>query len=92
MKMKTRFFIAGALALAVLAPAANALTVQNTDTKAYELKWTPKGGKVATLSLKASGSADIDCKVGCTLNIGGKDQAVDGKATKIVIKGGMFVL
>jgi nitrous oxidase accessory protein NosD len=91
MKMKIRFFMTGLLALAVLAPAANALTVQNADTKAYELKWTPKGGKVATLSLKASSNTDIDCKAGCTLNIGGKDQTVDGKAAKIVIKGGMFV-
>ena len=90
--MKTRVFIAAALALAVLAPAANALTVQNTDTKPYDLKWTPKGGKIATLSLKASGSADIDCKAGCTLNFAGKDQVVDGKAVKIMIKGGKLVL
>lgn len=90
--MKTRFFMTAALALAVLAPAANALTVQNTDTKPYELKWTPKGGKVATLSLKASGSADIDCKLGCTVNFAGKDQTIDGKAVKIMIKGGKLVL
>jgi hypothetical protein len=90
--MKIRFFITGLLALAVLAPAANALTVQNADTKPYELKWTPKGGKIATLSLKASGSTDIDCKAGCTVNFDGKDQAIDGKAVKIMIKGGKLVL
>jgi nitrous oxidase accessory protein NosD len=92
MKMKIRFFMTGLLALAILAPAANALTVQNADTKPYELKWTPKGGKIATLSLKASSSADIDCKAGCTVSFDGKDHVVDAKATKIMIKGGKLVL
>lgn len=90
--MKTPLFIATALALAVLASAANALTLQNTDATVHTLKWTPKGGNATELSLKAAGSADIDCKAGCTLTMDGKDQSVDGKALKITIKGGKFVL
>ena len=43
--MKTQVFVASLLALAVIAPAANAMTVQNLDTAAYKVMLTPTGGK-----------------------------------------------
>ena len=89
--MKTTVFMTGLLALTILAPAANALTIENTDKAPYTLKWTPKGGKAADLEVKASAKADIDCKAGCVLSLGGKDTTVDGKLVKIMIKGGKLV-
>ena len=90
--MNIRVFVAGALALAVLAPAANALTIDNKDKAAYTLKVVPKGGKEMDLAVKANSSADVDCKMGCTLTLGGKTESVDGKLAKITITGGKFVM
>ena len=90
--MNIRVFVAGALALAVLAPAANALTIDNKDKTAYTLKVTPKGGKEMDLAVKGNASADVDCKMGCTLTLGGKTEPVDGKLAKIAIMAGKFVM
>ena len=54
--MKTRVFMAGLLALAVLAPAANALTVQNDDMSAYTVTVKPKSGKASDVTIKAKAS------------------------------------
>jgi predicted porin len=90
--MNIRVFVAGALALAVLSPAAHALTIDNKDKTAYTLKVTPNGGKEMDVAVKASSNATVDCKMGCTLSLEGKTQAVDGKAAKIAIEGGKFVM
>ena len=90
--MNIRVVAASVLALAVLAPAANALTIDNQDKTAYTLKVTPKGGKETDLAVKANSSATVDCKQGCTLTLGGKTEAVDGKLAKIAIKSGQLVM
>ena len=91
--MNIRVFVAGAFAFAVLAPAAaNALTIDNKDKTAYTLQVMPKGGKEENLAVKANASATVDCKMGCTLTLDGKDQAVDGKLAKITIQSGKFVM
>lgn len=86
--MKTRVFMTALLALTVLAPAANALTIQNDDKAPYTLKVTPKGGKATDLKIKASASADVDCKAGCTIELGKDTKTVDAKTMKLMIKGG----
>jgi hypothetical protein len=88
--MNIRVLVAGALALAVFAPAANALTITNQDKADYTLKVMPQGAKELDLAIKAGAKSDVDCKMGCTLSLNGKTQAVDGKLTKIVIKSGKF--
>lgn len=90
--MKTRIFVASALALAFLAPAAHALTVVNQDQSAYTIKIMPKGGKEMDLAVKAGAKADVDCKAGCQLSLNGKTEDVTGKLAKIVIKDGKFVM
>ena len=52
----------------------------------------PKGGKEMDLAVKGNASADVDCKMGCTLSLGGKTEAIDGKMAKIAIKAGKFVM
>ena len=90
--MKTRVFVASALALAVLAPVANALTIDNMDKSAYTLKVMPKGGKEMNLAVKANANTNVDCKMGCTLSFNGKTETIGSKQTKIAIKNGKFVM
>lgn len=89
--MKTRVFIAGALVLASLGTAANALTVQNEDASAYKVSVKPTGGKVGNVDIKSKATADIKCDKGCTLTLGGKSMSVDAKTAKIMIKDGHLV-
>lgn len=88
--MKIRLIFASLATLAVMATAANALSVVNTDKASYTIKVTPKGGKAMELTLKANATATIDCKAGCQLALNGKTQDVDAKATRIWIKSGAF--
>ena len=90
--MNIRVFVAGAFALAVLAPSANALTIVDKDKTAYTVKVMPKGGKEIDLAVKASSNADVDCKMGCQLSLNGKTQDIDGKLAKITIQDGKFVM
>ncbi len=90
--MKTQVFVASLLALAVIAPAANAMTVQNLDTAAYKVMLTPTGGKATEVDIKANAKADVDCSKGCTLSIAGKTQTFDGKAALVKIKNGAFAV
>ncbi len=91
--MNTRVLVASALALTILAPAAaNALTINNQDKQAYTLKIYPTGGKEMDVKVQASASADVDCKAGCKVMLGHKEQTVDAKTAKLVIKGGKLVL
>lgn len=89
--MKTRVFIAGAFALAALATAANALTLQNEDASAYKVSVKPKTGKTEEVDVKSKASADIKCDKGCTLTLGGKSLEVDAKTAKVMIKDGHLV-
>jgi hypothetical protein len=89
--MKTRVFIAGALALATLATAANALTVQNEDASAYKVSVKPKAGKAEEVDVNAKASFDVKCDKGCTIMLDGKSLNVDGKTAKVMIKDGHLV-
>ncbi len=89
--MKTRVFIAGALVLASIGTAANALTVQNEDSSAYKVSVKPTGGKAENVDIKSKATADIKCDKGCTLTLGGKSMSVDAKTAKIMIKDGHLV-
>ena len=90
--MNIRIIAVSITALAIMATAANALSVVNTDNTAYTIKVTPKGGKAMNLALKPNASANVDCKAGCQLALNGKTQDVDGKAVKIWIKAGVFAV
>jgi hypothetical protein len=90
--MKLRVLVASLLALAIVAPAANALTIVNSDKSDVTLKVKPMGSKLSELAIKAGDKADVDCKKGCELILGKVKQAVDSKATTVTIKGGKFVL
>ena len=71
-----------ALALAIFAPSANALTIMDKDKIAYTVKVMPKDGKEIDLALKANASADVDCKAGCQLSLNGKTQAVTASSPR----------
>jgi hypothetical protein len=88
--MNIRVLVASAIALAVAAPAANALSLINTDKTDYTVTVTPKGGKAADVAVKANATVDVDCKAGCQLALKGKTQDVDGKTAKMWIKAGQF--
>ena len=90
--MNIRVLMGCALALAVFAPPANALTIMDKDKTAYTVKVMPKGGKEIDLAVKASASTDVDCKLGCQLTLDGKVQNVDGKLATITIQDGKFAM
>jgi hypothetical protein len=90
--MNTRVFVASLLALAIAAPAANALTIVNADKGDIVVNVTPKGGKEVSVQLKAGNKAEVDCKKGCELTLGKVKQAVGGKVATVTVKGGKFVL
>jgi hypothetical protein len=89
--MRTSVLIASALALTMLVPAANALTVVNQDKTAYMLTVHPAGGKMHEMTLKASGKIDTSCPKGCELSFLKQKASYDGKVTKVWIKDGKFV-
>ncbi len=88
--MKTNIFMLSLLALVAVAPAANALTVQNDDKAPYTIKVVPTAGKAFDVSVKAAAKAEIDCAKGCTLALNGKTETVDAKAKIVTIKAGAF--
>ena len=90
--MNIRVLMGCALALAIVAPSANALTIMDKDKIAYTVKVTPKNGKEVDLALKANASADVDCKAGCQLSLNGRTQAVDSKLARITIQDGKFAM
>jgi hypothetical protein len=89
---ENQVFAASLLALAAIAPAANAMTVQNLDKMAYRLMLTPTGGKAMEVDVKANAKADVDCAKGCTISFDGKTQTCDGKAALVKIKDGKFAI
>jgi hypothetical protein len=90
--MKARLLVASLLALAIAIPAANALTITNSDKADVTVKVTPKGGKETDLAIKAGAKADVDCKKGCLLVLGSAKENVKSSVTAITIKGGKFVM
>lgn len=78
------------LALVALAPAANALTVQNDDKTPYTVTVTPKGGKAFELAIKGSAKGEVECGKGCDLALNGKTQTFDAKAKLVKIESGAF--
>jgi hypothetical protein len=89
--MRTSVLIASALALTMLAPVANALTVINQDKTVYTLTVHPTGGKMQEVKLKASGKVNASCSKGCELSFMNEKASYDGKVAKVWIKGGKFV-
>lgn len=90
--MFNRILIAGAIAAALLVPAANAATLVNTDSAAHKIVFTPKGGKAHSYTLAAHHHRAIDCKAGGTVTIGKASASCDAKTAKLLIKGGKFVM
>lgn len=91
--MKRHVLVASALALAVALPtAANALTIDNQDKAPYTLKVKAKGEKAAQVAVKASSTADVDCKAGCSLTLGKTTEKIDAKTARITIKDGKLVM
>ena len=90
--MKTRVLVASLVALAIAIPAANALTIVNGEKSDVTIKVFPKGGKEISLAIKAGDKADVDCKMGCKLELGKVKEAVDGKLATITVKDGKFVM
>jgi hypothetical protein len=89
--MRTSVLIASALALTMLAPVANALTVINQDKTLYRLTVHPTGGKMQEITLKASGKIDAKCPKGCELQFMNEKASYDAKVAKVWIKDGKFV-
>jgi hypothetical protein len=90
--MNIRVLMGCALALAIFAPSANALTIMDKDKTAYTVKVMPKGGKEIDVALKANANADVDCKGGCQLSLNGKTRNVDATLTQITIQDGKFAM
>ena len=90
--MNIRVLMGCALALAIFAPSANALTIMDKDKTAYTVKVMPKGGKEIDVALKANAATNVDCKAGCQLSLNGKTQAVDSKLARITIQDGKFAM
>jgi opacity protein-like surface antigen len=90
--MFSRMLLAGAVAAALLVPAANAATVVNTDSAAHKIVFTPKGGKAHSYTLAAHHHRSLDCKAGGTVAIGKDSTSCDAKTAKVLIKGGKFVM
>ncbi len=90
--MNTRVLMGCALALAIFAPSANALTIMDKDKAPYTVKVMPNGGKEIDVALKANATADVDCKAGCQLSLNGKTRNVDGTLTQITIQDGKFAM
>jgi uncharacterized protein YraI len=90
--MNMRVLMASLLALAIAAPAANALSIVNSETKDVTVKVTPTGGKEADVAIKAGATADVDCSKGCELMLGKEKLKVEAKAVTVTVKGGKFVM
>jgi hypothetical protein len=88
--MKIRALMAGALALAFIVPAANAMTVYNTDKTAHTVIFTPAKGKPQHIALKAHAHRTLSCSAGGTLAMGKISETCTAKTAKVMIKNGKF--
>ena len=84
--MKTRYFVAAAMAAGLMVSAANAMTVTNTEPKKANFVYTPTGGKAHHYSLAANHHVNLACKNGGTLTIGKSNETCTAKTEKIMLK------
>lgn len=79
-----------AVALALMAGAAGATSITNTDKTVHHVNFMPLHGKVKHFSLAAGHSVNINCAKGGTLAIGKVTSQCDAKTAKIMIRDGKF--
>ncbi len=79
-----------AVALALMAGAAGATSVTNTDKTVRHVNFLPLHGKVKHYSLASGHSVDINCAKGGKLVLGKATSQCDAKTMKIIIKDGKF--
>ncbi len=84
--------IAAATAVGLLATAATAMTVVNSDKATEYFVFTPKHGKAHHLALKPSHHLSLSCRHGGELTMGKQSQACTASTSKIWIKSGKFVI
>lgn len=89
--MKTPLILAAALAAFVAVPAANALTVYNTDKATRTVTYMPKHGKLRHVALRRNHWTRFDCAKGCELALGKHKAMFGAKTAKVWIKSGRFV-
>ena len=90
--MITRTLIAAATAVGLLATAASAMTVVNSDKATERFVFIPKHGKAHHLALKSGHHMSLSCKHGGELTLGKQSQACTASTSKIWIKSGKFVI
>jgi predicted porin len=89
--MKSPIILAAALAALVAVPAANALTVYNSDKETRTFAFMPKHGKHQHIALKRNHWTKVNCSKGCELSLGKSKAMFNAKTEKVWIKGGKFV-
>ena len=89
--MKSSLIIAAALAALVAVPAANALTVYNTDKTTRTVTVMPKHGKAQHVAIRHNHWSKFDCSKGCELSLGKHKAMYNAKTSKVWIKSGKFV-
>ena len=90
--MIVRSLLAAAISIGLLATAANAVTVTNTDKTTHHLIYTPKGGKAEHVALAANHHRVFACKTGGTIALGKSTESCSAKTAKITIKAGKLVI
>lgn len=90
--MIIRTLIAAAAAAGLLATAAGATTVVNSDKVTEHFVFIPKHGKARHLALKSGHHLSLSCKNGGELTMGTQSQACTASLSKIWIKSGKFVI
>jgi len=88
--MNIRFAAAIVLGLAAAIPAANAMTVINSDKSEHKLTVLPKGAMAIHVDLKAKQSTSVACAKGCELQLGKIKASYDSKTPKVWIKNSKF--
>jgi hypothetical protein len=89
--MKTPLILAAALAAFVAIPAANALTVYNSDSRMHTLTYMPHHGRAQHIALKRNHWTTFRCAKGCELKLGTHKAMFGAKTAKVWIKSGRFV-
>lgn len=89
--MIVRILLATSLAAGMLVPAANALTLTNSDKAIRMITVMPNGGRMQHITLKGHHSASVNCVKGCELATGKQKASFDAKTMKVWIKKGKFV-
>ncbi len=90
--MIIRTLIAAAAAVGLLATAAGAMTVVNTDKATEHFVFIPKSGKAHHLALKSGHHMTLSCKQGGELTLGKQSLSCAASTSKVWIKSGKLVI